>query len=75
MLSELATCLYALTATRDNGLWAPQRRQFLSKALPDVPIQRWWAACRDKRLLPEPKLGKRVGLVAGQSRNVQECLG
>ena len=31
MLSELATCLYALTATRDNGLWGPRRRQFLRK--------------------------------------------
>ena len=29
MLSELATCLYALTATRDYGM-GPQRRQFRS---------------------------------------------
>ena len=27
MLSELATCLYALTATRDYGM-GPRRRQF-----------------------------------------------
>ena len=39
MLSELATGLYALTATRDNGLWGPRRRQFLPKALSEVPVQ------------------------------------
>ena len=40
MLSELATCLYALTAMRDNGLWGPRRRQFLPKALSDVQFSK-----------------------------------
>ena len=61
MLSELATSLYALTATRDNGLWAPRRRQFLPKALSDVSVQHCRADCWGERILPEP-VGQEGGL-------------
>ena len=61
MLSELATCLYALTATRDNGLWGPRRRQFLPKALSDVSVQHCRTDCWGEWILPEPK-GQEGGL-------------
>ena len=74
MLSELATCLYALTATRDNGLWGPRRRQFLPKALSDVSVQPCRRDCWGERILPEPK-GQDGGLGPGRVRNAQVCLG
>ena len=71
MLSELATCLYALTATREYGM-GPLRRQFRS----------WWSGCRSSALSararvsgipPESKgLG---GLGPGRVRNGQVCGG
>ena len=73
MLSELATSLYALTATRDNGLWDPRRRQFLPKALSEVPVQQCDAR-PGERILPEP-VGQDGGLGPGRPRNVQVCLG
>ena len=73
MLSELATCLYALTATRDNGLWGPRRRQFLPKALSDVSVQPCGLIARVSGYCLSPR-GKMVGLVPA-ARNVQVCLG
>ena len=73
MLSELATSLYALTATRDNGLWAPRRRQFLPKALSEVPVQQCGTR-PGERILPKPK-GQDGELGPGRPRNVQVCFG
>ena len=67
MLSELATSLYALTATRDNGLWNPRRRQFLPKALPrclSSALSALIVGVSGYCLSPR---GKRVGLVPDQS--------
>ena len=73
MLSEWATCLSALTATRDNGLWGPRRRQFLSKA---TQMSQFSSAARARVsgycLSPRAQDG---GLGPGRPRNVQVCFG
>ena len=71
MLSELATCLYALTATRDNGLWGPRRRQFRRRQS-RCRSSAWRQRARVSGILPEPK-GQDGGLGPGRPRNVQVC--
>ena len=73
-LSEWATCLSALTATRDYGIWGPRRRQFLPKAtqMSQFSIVGLIVGVSGYCLSPR---GKMVGLVPGQSRNVQVCFG
>ena len=73
MLSELATSLYALTATRDNGLWAPRRRQFLPKVTQMSQFSLVGARLGE-RILPEP-VGQDGGLGPGRVRNAQVCFG
>ena len=55
MLSELATCLYELTATQDNGLWDPRHRQFLSESSIRCLSSALSARAWDQQILPEPE--------------------